>query len=192
MLPSYSMQNIPQGPIAQQRRMSSPISSPPNQRSTPIMNHTIPRQSVPPMAQAQQAPAEKVIAGGAEESPLYVNAKLFHRILKRRAARQKLEEELVFRLGVNLSPVRPPFLPPVSWELELEDEDAFQRSEASIAGEPPEGYSNMRPGKPGEDCKASSRQSRRGRGQRKNNAYWNWRERNSDLVCYSSLTPFMS
>ena len=29
-----------------------------------------------------------------EESPLYVNAKQFHRILKRRAARQKLEENL--------------------------------------------------------------------------------------------------
>lgn len=29
-----------------------------------------------------------------EESPLYVNAKQFHRILKRRVARQKLEEEL--------------------------------------------------------------------------------------------------
>jgi nuclear transcription factor Y alpha len=31
---------------------------------------------------------------GAEESPLYVNAKQFHRILKRRVARQKLEEQL--------------------------------------------------------------------------------------------------
>jgi len=29
-----------------------------------------------------------------EESPLYVNAKQFHRILKRRMARQKLEEQL--------------------------------------------------------------------------------------------------
>lgn len=33
-------------------------------------------------------------AGGVEESPLYVNAKQFHRILKRRVARQKLEEQL--------------------------------------------------------------------------------------------------
>jgi hypothetical protein len=186
------MPNIPRGPIAQQRRMSSPISSPLNQRSASSMNHTIPRQSVPPMAHAQQAPAEEIVAGGAEESPLYVNAKQFHRILKRRvAARQKLEDEKAFRLGVDLSPARPLFLPPVSWELELEDEDAFQRTEASIAGEPPEGYSNMRPEKPGEDRKTSSRQSRRGRGQRKNNAYWNWRERNSDLVCYSSLTPLI-
>lgn len=95
MPPLNSMPNMPQGPIAQQRRMSSHISSPPNQRSAPIMNHTIPRQSVPPMAQAQQqAPAEEIVAGGAEESPLYVNAKQFHRILKRRVARQKLEEQL--------------------------------------------------------------------------------------------------
>jgi nuclear transcription factor Y alpha len=32
--------------------------------------------------------------GAAEESPLYVNAKQFHRILKRRVARQRLEEAL--------------------------------------------------------------------------------------------------
>jgi hypothetical protein len=34
------------------------------------------------------------VSGGAEEAPLYVNAKQFHRILKRRVARQKLEEQL--------------------------------------------------------------------------------------------------
>ena len=33
-------------------------------------------------------------AGGGDEAPLYVNAKQFHRILKRRVARQKLEEQL--------------------------------------------------------------------------------------------------
>jgi hypothetical protein len=32
--------------------------------------------------------------GAVEESPLYVNAKQFHRILKRRVARQRLEEAL--------------------------------------------------------------------------------------------------
>ena len=42
----------------------------------------------------QSAPAEELVSGGAEESPLYVNAKQFHRILKRRVARQKLEEQL--------------------------------------------------------------------------------------------------
>ncbi|RMZ78082.1 hypothetical protein DV737_g4009, partial [Chaetothyriales sp. CBS 132003] len=41
----------------------------------------------------QQAP-EEIGASGAEETPLYVNAKQFHRILKRRVARQKLEEQL--------------------------------------------------------------------------------------------------
>lgn len=47
-------------------------------------------------AQAPQHPQspELVAGGGAEESPLYVNAKQFHRILKRRVARQRLEEAL--------------------------------------------------------------------------------------------------
>lgn len=97
MPPLSSMPNMPQGPISNQRRMSSHISSPPNQRSQPIMNHNLPRQSVPPsmpQAPVQQAPAEEIVAAGAEESPLYVNAKQFHRILKRRVARQKLEEQL--------------------------------------------------------------------------------------------------
>lgn len=47
-----------------------------------------------PPQQPVQAPQEEIVAGGAEESPLYVNAKQFHRILKRRVARQKLEEQL--------------------------------------------------------------------------------------------------
>lgn len=42
------------------------------------------------MAQSSDVPA----AAAVEESPLYVNAKQFHRILKRRVARQKLEEQL--------------------------------------------------------------------------------------------------
>ncbi|CAI0654791.1 unnamed protein product [Colletotrichum noveboracense] len=46
-------------------------------------------------AQAMQHPqSPEMPAGGVEESPLYVNAKQFHRILKRRVARQKLEEQL--------------------------------------------------------------------------------------------------
>jgi nuclear transcription factor Y, alpha len=82
-----------------QRRMSQHLSSPHGQVSQPVMNHSMPRQSVPPsMApppqhQVQQ-PQEEIAGGGAEESPLYVNAKQFHRILKRRVARQKLEEQL--------------------------------------------------------------------------------------------------
>ena len=35
-----------------------------------------------------------MVTAPAEESPLYVNAKQFHRILKRRVARQRLEENL--------------------------------------------------------------------------------------------------
>lgn len=46
-------------------------------------------------AQSMQHPQSPEIATGpVEESPLYVNAKQFHRILKRRVARQKLEEQL--------------------------------------------------------------------------------------------------
>lgn len=36
----------------------------------------------------------EIVSGAVEESPLYVNAKQFHRILKRRVARQRLEEAL--------------------------------------------------------------------------------------------------
>jgi hypothetical protein len=35
-----------------------------------------------------------MVTGPAEDSPLYVNAKQFHRILKRRVARQRLEDAL--------------------------------------------------------------------------------------------------
>ncbi|KAF2226619.1 CCAAT-binding transcription factor (CBF-B/NF-YA) subunit B-domain-containing protein, partial [Elsinoe ampelina] len=43
-----------------------------------------------------QQPAQQHVepSGGGDETPLYVNAKQFHRILKRRTARQKLEEVL--------------------------------------------------------------------------------------------------
>lgn len=65
------------------------------------MNHAAPRTSVvpPPIPAAQpmhppppQSP--DMAAPAVEESPLYVNAKQFHRILKRRVARQRLEEAL--------------------------------------------------------------------------------------------------
>jgi len=90
--------NLPPGQIGQQRRMSQQVTSPHGQVSQPVMNHSLPRQSVPPSMpppqQPVQPPQEEIVAGGAEESPLYVNAKQFHRILKRRVARQKLEEQL--------------------------------------------------------------------------------------------------
>lgn len=61
------------------------------------MNHGGPRAvAAPPMpAPTMHAPQSPEMAAGAvEESPLYVNAKQFHRILKRRVARQRLEEAL--------------------------------------------------------------------------------------------------
>jgi nuclear transcription factor Y, alpha len=98
MPPLGSTVNISQGPqMTQPRRMSQHLGSPHGQVSQPAMNHAMPRNSVPPaMAPPQQVQhaSESIDAGGAEESPLYVNAKQFHRILKRRVARQKLEEQL--------------------------------------------------------------------------------------------------
>ncbi len=85
----------------QQRRMSAQISSPAMQPPQPVMNHAGPRPAVPPQIPQQASPVQhhhqqspEAVAATAEESPLYVNAKQFHRILKRRMARQKLEEAL--------------------------------------------------------------------------------------------------
>ncbi|OAA67601.1 CCAAT-binding transcription factor, subunit B [Cordyceps fumosorosea ARSEF 2679] len=80
-------------------------------RASPRMNNQIPRRvsqsgvtnpqammGRPGVPQAQMTMAHpqspEMPAGGVEESPLYVNAKQFHRILKRRVARQRLEEQL--------------------------------------------------------------------------------------------------
>lgn len=83
----------------QQRRMSTQISSPAIQQQQPVMNHAGPRPSVsaqmPQQAPQQPQQSPELVAGApAEEAPLYVNAKQFHRILKRRLARQKLEDAL--------------------------------------------------------------------------------------------------
>ncbi|KAK3704428.1 Transcriptional activator [Vermiconidia calcicola] len=88
----------------QQRRMSHVSGSPavqnPQQPPQPMSappRPSAPPQQAPPPQQPQQAPQqspEVPAAGTVEESPLYVNAKQFHRILKRRMARQKLEEQL--------------------------------------------------------------------------------------------------
>lgn len=77
------------------RRMSQVPS--PGVPNAPMMNHAGPRSAVaPPMppGQTMQQPQSPEMPPGAEESPLYVNAKQFHRILKRRVARQRLEEAL--------------------------------------------------------------------------------------------------
>ncbi|KAF7549458.1 hypothetical protein G7046_g8344 [Stylonectria norvegica] len=80
------------------RRLSQ-VTSPGVPNAPSMMSHAVARPGVvpPQMPQAQmqhpQSP-EMPAGGGAEESPLYVNAKQFHRILKRRVARQRLEEQL--------------------------------------------------------------------------------------------------
>lgn len=88
-------------PVAQ-RRMSRTVNSPAIQGQSVQSSMGISRPSMPPPPQQapSQAPVQAPsapdvpVAGSAEESPLYVNAKQFHRILKRRMARQKLEEAL--------------------------------------------------------------------------------------------------
>lgn len=83
-----------------QRRMSQTLNSPGIAQPQQGLNHAQPRTSVPPQMPQQQQPVQQhqqspeLVSGAAEESPLYVNAKQFHRILKRRMARQKLEEQL--------------------------------------------------------------------------------------------------
>jgi nuclear transcription factor Y alpha len=99
--PRGRRQTPPQGGIPQQipqRRMSQHIGSPVVQQPQPVMNAG-PRPStanqLPPQPTAVQAhPHSPDVGGATEEAPLYVNAKQFHRILKRRLARQKLEEQL--------------------------------------------------------------------------------------------------
>ena len=99
-LPSQMQQNHR---LSQSHGMGHPVSSPHAQNAqAAMMNHMPPRNSIPPsmpppqQQQQQQQPPPSPDAGptGVEEAPLYVNAKQFHRILKRRVARQKLEEAL--------------------------------------------------------------------------------------------------
>jgi len=78
--------------ISQGRRMSQQVPSPAVANSQPLMNHA-PRPAAPPTSN-QHPQSPELVSGAVEESPLYVNAKQFHRILKRRVARQRLEEAL--------------------------------------------------------------------------------------------------
>lgn len=87
------MNNVSQ--MANQRQI---IGSPGLPGAQPMMGH-VARPGVPPPggmghAQMQHPQSPEIATGPVEESPLYVNAKQFHRILKRRVARQKLEEQL--------------------------------------------------------------------------------------------------
>ncbi|MCJ1324859.1 Transcriptional activator [Thelotrema lepadinum] len=79
------MNHHPQHPGQPPRSSVPPTSMPPPPQQMP------PQQAPGPQASPDPGPAPP---GAAEESPLYVNAKQFHRILKRRVARQKLEEAL--------------------------------------------------------------------------------------------------
>ena len=83
--------------VPMQPRRVSHVDSPHLQNAQPVLNH-VGRPSVPPMAAPsgvqQTQPSPEMVPSTQEESPLYVNAKQFHRILKRRVARQKLEEQL--------------------------------------------------------------------------------------------------
>jgi len=105
MPPAQAMSNNIPAQMQQQaqRRMSHTVPSPalPSQQPQHAMSAPVrpptqsSQQSVQqPAQQAQQSPEVAPAAGTAEESPLYVNAKQFHRILKRRMARQRLEEAL--------------------------------------------------------------------------------------------------
>lgn len=103
-----SQMNLPAQPMANnmppqmqqaQRRMSHSINSPavPSQPSMGASRPPTQPQQAPPSQAPQGAPQqspEVPVSAANEESPLYVNAKQFHRILKRRMARQKLEEAL--------------------------------------------------------------------------------------------------
>ncbi|KAK3355885.1 CCAAT-binding transcription factor (CBF-B/NF-YA) subunit B-domain-containing protein [Neurospora tetraspora] len=86
------MNSIPPG----QRRLSQ-VASPGVPNAQAMLSHASRSAVPPPMTAAQQMPppqSPEMASGAVEESPLYVNAKQFHRILKRRVARQKLEEQL--------------------------------------------------------------------------------------------------
>ena len=96
--PLQSQVSIPPGQPMAQRRMSQSMGSPGMQAAQPGIpqrpNAASQMAQPPPQAVPQHQQSPEVAVGGAEESPLYVNAKQFHRILKRRMARQKLEEAL--------------------------------------------------------------------------------------------------
>ncbi|KAI4211275.1 MAG: hypothetical protein LQ351_005959 [Letrouitia transgressa] len=85
--PRMGQNNIHHGSSPHSQSSQSTIMNPPPPRSS-----APPQMQPPPQPQHQASPDAPPPSG--EEAPLYVNAKQFHRILKRRVARQKLEEAL--------------------------------------------------------------------------------------------------
>ncbi|EPE02503.1 nuclear transcription factor y subunit a-7 [Ophiostoma piceae UAMH 11346] len=88
-------------PTQQDRRLSQQDASSGLPNAQAILNHNAAAAAAAAASAAArssgqgQAPGSPEMASApVEESPLYVNAKQFHRILKRRVARQKLEEAL--------------------------------------------------------------------------------------------------
>lgn len=103
-LPGVNMKKDGRGPrspqqmntLPQQRRLSQ-VTSPGMPNAQALLNHGRTTVAPPAMAAGPGMPhpqSPELASGAVEESPLYVNAKQFHRILKRRVARQKLEEAL--------------------------------------------------------------------------------------------------
>ena len=86
--------------VSQMARTSiNQVTSPVAPTTQTMMNHRAPQPGVaahpmPPAQPMQHPQSPEMASAPVEESPLYVNAKQFHRILKRRVARQRLEEQL--------------------------------------------------------------------------------------------------
>lgn len=98
-MPPMAQVQMPPNTQLPPRRMSH-VGGSPGVQSAQVNHMGRPQVAPPPMAAPQAAvqqnqPSPEMVPGNnQEESPLYVNAKQFHRILKRRVARQKLEEQL--------------------------------------------------------------------------------------------------
>ncbi|GAB7342509.1 hypothetical protein MBLNU457_g0699t1 [Dothideomycetes sp. NU457] len=95
--PGHMSQTQVAAAMATAAAAGTPAHQMPPHRNSMDQRAQIPQQMSQPRQpdmQAPKQPSPPENTGGAEESPLYVNAKQFHRILKRRMARQKLEEQL--------------------------------------------------------------------------------------------------
>lgn len=98
-MPPMAQVQMPPNTQLPPRRMSH-VGGSPGVQGAQVNHIGRPQVAPPPMAAPQAAvqqnqPSPEMVPGNnQEESPLYVNAKQFHRILKRRVARQKLEEQL--------------------------------------------------------------------------------------------------